>query len=149
MLVRFLFLPLGLAALPWAGRAPECQPIALFASLVVACGVAIALTVGTCWFAVARYQLDFWPPIALAAALGLGLLAGAATRLWQRAALASVAARGVRRAAPRHVGQRRRVPRALARALRAARGQPVAVQPRRVSATDGLLSPSLQRPRRP
>lgn len=95
MLVRFLFLPLGLAALPWAGRAPECQPIALFASLVVACGVAIAPTVGTCWFAVARYQLDFWPPIALAAALGLGLLAGAATRLWQRAALASVAALGV------------------------------------------------------
>jgi len=95
LLWLFPFLPLGLAALPWAARAPGHRRMARFAGLLAACGAAIALAVGTCWFVIVRYQLDFWPPVVVAGALGLCWLATVARRHWQRAGLAGALALGV------------------------------------------------------
>src|SRR5262245_8245306 len=95
LLLLFPFLLAGLAALPWAARDPEHRRMAMFAALMASCAAAIALTVGTCWYVIARYELDFWPPLALASALGLGWLATVATRHWQRALLVTAVGLGV------------------------------------------------------
>ena len=94
LLWLFPVLPLGLAALAWAARAPEQRRMVSFAGVLAACAAAIALAVGTCWFVVIRYQLDFWPPIAVAGALGLHWLATVARHPWQRAGLVGAVSLG-------------------------------------------------------